>query len=229
MKNLIFLHGALGHSNNFEPYETALSKGFNVHKILFHGHGGTPIPAEGLSIELYVSQLTKYIEDNKLSDIHIFGYSMGGYVALLYASKNQGKVASILTLAVKHDWDAEAVLRETNTLNPELLEARAPKYTAQLITQHKEHNWKQLLISIAGLMRQLAEKPLLNKAEYESLNIPVQIMVGDRDTMVTIEETLEAVRSIPRANIAVIPNAKHAIDTVKPDVLISLMKDFWKL
>jgi pimeloyl-ACP methyl ester carboxylesterase len=229
MKNLILLHGALGHTKDFKPYEAFLSEHFKLHILLLHGHGGSDIPAEGLSIELYVEQLKQYIDDNRLESVHIFGYSMGGYVALYYASQNPGKVASILTLAVKLAWSIDAARKETSTLDPEIVEARAPKYTLQLIAKHGEKHWKPLLTYMAKLMIRLAEKPLLNKPEYEALRMPVQLMVGDRDSMVSIEETLDVVRSIANANMAVLPNAKHPMDSVVPDVLLSLMKDFWKI
>lgn len=229
MKNLILLHGALGHTKDFKPYEAFLSERFKLHTILLHGHGGSDIPTEGLSIELYVQQLKQYIDENRLEEVHIFGYSMGGYVALYYASQNPGKVVSVLTLAVKLAWNVEAAYKETSTLDPEMIQARAPKYSQLLSAKHGENHWKPLLTSMAKLMMRLAEKPLLNKADYEVLRMPVQLMVGDRDSMVSIEETLDAVRSIANAHIAVLPNAKHPIDSVAPDMLLSLMKDFWKL
>ena len=229
MKDLILLHGALGHSNNFEPYNSFLSQHFNVHTILFHGHGGTDIPQEGLNIELYVEQLHQYIEEKDLKDVYIFGYSMGGYVALCYALKQTGKVASILTLATKLHWTVEGATKETKMLDPEVIASKVQKYAAQLMALHGENHWKELLPATAGLMMRLAENPLLNSTAYQSLNIPVQMMVGDKDVMVTIDETLDAVRNIPGANIAVMPNTKHPIDIVRPELLISLMKDFWKI
>lgn len=228
MKDLILLHGALGHSNNFEPYESFLSKHFKVHKILFHGHGGTDIPVEGLSIASYVEQLHQYIEERKLKDVYIFGYSMGGYVALCYALKQTAKVLSVLTLATKLLWTVEGAGKEAKMLQPEVIESKVPKYAAQLMALHGENHWRSLIPATAGLMMRLAENSLLNNTTYQALNIPVQMMVGDKDMMVTIEETLEAVRCIPHANIAVLPETKHPIDMVRPELLTSLMKDFWK-
>lgn len=229
MNHLILLHGALGHSNNFESYIPFLSQHFIVHKLLFSGHGGSTIPTEGLSIELYVQQLEDYITTHNLSDVYIFGYSMGGYVALRHACQHPGKTASILTLATKLDWTPDTVAKETKMLDPDLIASKVPKYAAQLISQHGEEHWKWLLPAIAKLMTKLAEKPLLTEAAYADLTIPVQLMVGDKDVMVSIDETLHAAKSIPNARFAVLPETKHPIDMVRQDLLIGLIKDFWKL
>lgn len=229
MKNLILLHGALGHSSNFEAYESFLSSHFNVHKILFHGHGGTDIPAEGLSIGLYIEQLQQYIEQHQLKDVHVFGYSMGGYVALCHALQYPGNIVSILTLATKLHWTVEGAAKEVKMLEPELIEAKVPKYAAQLVALHGENHWNQLLPAVAKLMIHLAENPLLSQAQYEALNLPVQLMVGDKDAMVSLDETLHAAKHIPNANFAVLPATKHPVEMVRTGLFLALMKDFWKI
>ena len=229
MRNLILLHGALGHSSNFEPYEPFLSKHFHIHKILFQGHGGTPIPAEGIRMSGYVEQLHQYCEEYSLQEVDIFGYSMGGYVALAYALQRPGRVSSILTLATKLNWTEEGALKESKMLNPDVIAEKVPKYAAQLATLHGEEHWKALLPAIAGMMVDLGKQPLLTIENYANLNTRVQLMLGDKDMMVTLDETLQAAKAIPEALLAVLPNTKHPIEQARPELLMSLMKDFWRL
>ncbi len=54
-------------------------------------------------------------------------------------------------------------------------------------------------------------------------------MIGDKDNMVTLEESTEVYRSLPNAKLAVLPDTKHPMDKVRPNLLLSLMKDFWNL
>jgi len=229
MKHLILLHGALGHSSQLALYETALAIHFTIHKITFHGHGGTTIPEEGLSIDLYVQQLDDYINAHNLQDVYVFGYSMGGYVALCHALQYPGKIASILTLATKVNWTPEGAAKEVKHLVPAVIEEKVPKYAAQLKVLHGEHHWKQLLPAIATLMTRIAEKPLLTPDTYASLKLPVQMMVGDKDVMVSIDETWQAAKSIPNAYFAVLPDTKHPLETVRQKLLMDMMKDFWKI
>ncbi|MGL6128796.1 alpha/beta fold hydrolase [Chryseobacterium artocarpi] len=107
MPNLILLHGALGHSDIFNPYLEKLSSYFTIHTPLFSGHGSLEIPAEGINIEKYTQELAGYCAENNLKDVFIFGHSMGGYVALCYALKNPENVNSIITLGTKFEWSEE--------------------------------------------------------------------------------------------------------------------------
>lgn len=56
------------------------------------------------------------------------------------------------------------------------------------------------------------------------ISIPVQIMVGDQDNMVTLEESIEVYRSIPDARLAVLPDTKHPLDKIRTDLLLTIMK-----
>lgn len=227
MLNLILLHGALGHSQIFEPFKAELSKYFTIHTPLFSGHGTSGLPGDGISIEKYTHELKNFIEKNNLNDVYIFGHSMGGYVALCYASEYPERLHSVMTLGTKFNWTEEQALKESKMLNPEVIAEKVPQYAALLESQHGE-KWKQLLHSIADLMISLGKNPPL-KDKLSTINIPVQIMVGDQDNMVTLEESMQVHRSLPNARLAVLPDTKHPMDKVRTNLLLHLIKDFWKL
>lgn len=227
MLNLILLHGALGHPIIFEPFIPELSKYFTVHTPLFSGHGNSELPQDGISIEKYALELKEFIEKENLNNVYVFGHSMGGYVALCYASQYPEKINSIMTLGTKFDWTEEQALKESKMLNPEIIAEKVPQYAQLLEAQHGE-KWKQLLPSIAELMIALGKNSPL-KDNLATINVPVQIMVGDKDNMVTLEESAEVYRSLPNAKLAVLPDTRHPMDKVRPNVLLHLMKDFWNL
>ncbi|PWN60739.1 alpha/beta fold hydrolase [Chryseobacterium oncorhynchi] len=227
MPNLILLHGALGHSNIFEPYMKSLSPYFTIHTPLFSGHGNTELPTDGISIEKYTQELTEYCKENNLKDVFILGHSMGGYVALCYAMKNPDNVNSVITLGTKFDWNEEQALKESKMLNPDIILEKVPQY-AQILEMQHGTKWKQLLLSIADLMIDLGKNPPL-KDHLAAINIPIQIMVGDKDNMVTIEESTGVYRNLPNAKLAVLPDTKHPMEKVRPNLLLNLVKDFWNL
>ncbi len=227
MPNLVLLHGALGHSEIFEPYIDSLSAYFTIHTPLFSGHGSQELPSDGISIEKYTQELTEYCREHHLTDVSILGHSMGGYVALCYAMKHPENVNSIMTLGTKFDWTEEQALKESKMLNPDIILEKVPHYAQVLEKQHGA-KWKQLLPAIADLMIDLGKKPPL-KNNLATINIPVQIMVGDKDNMVTIEESMAVYRELPNAKMAVLPDTKHPVDKVRPNLLLNLIKDFWNL
>ncbi|REC49718.1 alpha/beta fold hydrolase [Chryseobacterium pennipullorum] len=227
MPHLILLHGALGHSDLFNPYRERLSPYFTVHTPLFSGHGNSELPADGITITKYTEELAEYCLENGLKDVSIFGHSMGGYIALCYAMKNPENVNSIITLGTKFDWNEEHAVKESKMLNPEMILEKVPKY-AQLLESQHGLQWKQLLPAIADLMVDLGRTPPLH-GNLSTITTPVQIMVGDQDTMVTIEESSHTYRSLPNAKLAVLPDTKHPMDKVRPVLLFELLKDFWNL
>jgi pimeloyl-ACP methyl ester carboxylesterase len=228
MKNLLLLHGALGHSDHFSPYLEVLSTHFKVHTFLFSGHGNTAIPAEGITMENNAAQIAAYCTEHQLDDVAIFGFSMGGYAALYYALQHPGKVNSIMTLGTKFNWTEEGAAAESKMMQPETLAAKVPKYAAQLAQQHGENNWKLLLPALSGMMTRLGKTPLLQD-NLGDLNIPVQITVADKDVMVTVEESLEVYRKLQDGRLAVLPGTKHPLERVNPKLLLDAMKDFWQL
>lgn len=112
-------------------------------------------------------------------------------------------------------------------LNPKVILEKIPQY-AQLLEKQHGLKWKQLLPAIAHLMINLGKNPPL-KDNLVSINTPVQIMVGDKDHMVTLEESIRVYRSLPNAKLAVLPETKHPMDTVRPNLLLNSIKDFWNL
>lgn len=228
MKNLLLLHGALGHSDIFTPYKEGLSQYFNIHTPLFSGHGNVDLPENGITIEKYTQELAAYCEKENLKDVYFFGHSMGGYVALCYALQNPDNVNSIITIGTKFDWTEEQAIKESKMLNPAVILDKVPKYAEQLESQHGS-KWRQLLPAIADMMVSLGKNPPLNQDNLPEIKVPVQIMIGDKDNMVTLEESIGVYKSIPDAKLAVLPDTKHPMDRVRPRLLLDLMKDFWNL
>lgn len=228
MEHLILLHGALGHPNYFSFITKALSTRFHVHALTFNGHAQSPMPDEDLSIEYYLKQLTEYCNEQGLKKVAFFGYSMGGYIALLFAAQFPDRVTSVMTLATKLNWSEAIAEQEAAMLEPETIKIKVPKFAAYLSSMHGEENWKLLTLKTAKLLQQLGRKPILTPQLLGQVRVPVQLMVGDKDNMVSIAETMEASKQINQANLAVLPATVHPFEKVNEALLLQLMKDFFK-
>lgn len=177
----------------------------------------------------YVDQLHRYVVQHNLEEFAVFGYSMGGYVALCYALQYPGQISSLLTLATKLHWTAEGAARESQMLQPEVITEKVPRYATQLADLHGEEQWKHLLPAIAGMMTDLGNQTLLDTADYAKIGARTQLMVGDKDNMVSLAETQEAAALIPDARLAVLPGTKHPLEQVRVPLLKGLMCDFWSI
>ena len=92
MEKLLLLHGALGSQTQLESLKNTLAASFEVHCLDFYGHGSATLSEEPFRIAGFAEQVNNWLEEKQFDSISIFGYSMGGYVALYLASKYPGKV-----------------------------------------------------------------------------------------------------------------------------------------
>ncbi len=225
---ILLLHGALGHPDQFTELASLLQPHFDIHTLCFSGHGPQPLTEAGIGMAHLLEQLEQFISEKGLHQVHFFGYSLGGYVALLYALRHPESVASVLTLAVKMNWTTAAARKEQAMLQADVLQEKVPAYARQLATWHGADKWKNLLTATGEMMLQLGGQAPLSPERLGDLTVPVQMMVGDQDRMVSIQETRDAVQAVPGARLAVLPGCKHPLESAPLPLLLSLTRDFIK-
>ncbi|RYY99115.1 MAG: alpha/beta fold hydrolase [Chitinophagaceae bacterium] len=226
MKSLLLLHGALGSAVQLAPLAEALRGHYDLHLLGLPGHGGTPAGPEGFSIPAFAGFVEHYISEKGLAQPAVFGYSMGGYVALHLAAMRPGLLGSIVTLASKLDWTPEGAAREVKGLQPDLIGQKVPAFAAALRERHHPLDWKEVLGNTAALMLELGRAPLLTPEVLSALALPVLLLVGDRDNLVTLSETQEAFRLIPGAQLGVLPATPHPLEKVDASFLAAHVRRF---
>lgn len=213
MEQLLLLHGAIGAKDQLQPLAKQLSDQFTVHTMNFSGHGNEALP-EYFSIEQFAKDVIVFLDKHSIPTINIFGYSMGGYVALYLAKHHPDRVKKVMTLATKFLWTKEIAQKEVKMLDPEKIAEKLPAFAQTLETRHQPNDWKIVLKKTAEMMLKLGENNTLSIADYTSIEHLVMIGIGDKDSMVTLEETIAVYRQLKNANFLVLPNTQHPIEKV---------------
>jgi len=227
MQTLILTHGALGFKGDLENLKTALVKeGFDVHTFSFSGHGGQSFEND-FSIPQFSLELENFISENKLVQPSVIGYSMGGYVALNLALKNATLINKIITLGTKFNWSKETVEKETRMLVPDAIIEKVPAFAKSLESKHG-NNWKELLKRTADLMQNISANNYLNSESLKTIQTKTLLGLGDKDQMVTLEETVNVYKTLPNANMYMLPATKHPVEGLNIAVFIAIAKDFLK-
>lgn len=226
MKDLILLHGALGTSSMFDELAERLKNDFRIHRLNFSGHGTDTGSLKELSMDLFAGDLLSYMDSHHLGSADVFGYSMGGYVAMYLACKHPERFRKLMTLATVFDWSAERAAKEAAMLDPEKVEAKVPAFAGNLSAMHGTTHWKVLMKMTAGMMIQLGNDHLTEK-DFASLQFPVRICVGDRDKMVSVESSLVVSRQLSRGSLVVLPETPHPFEQVNHDRLTYEVRDFF--
>jgi pimeloyl-ACP methyl ester carboxylesterase len=213
MQHLLFLHGAIGSKDQLQALAEGLAGKFIVHTLNFSGHGGEEIP-EVFSIETFADDVLKYLEKNNIQKINIFGYSMGGYVALYLAKNYPVKIGSVFTFATKFLWTSEIAAKEGKMLNPEKIAEKIPAFAAALEGRHAPCDWKVILNKTAEMMTRMGDKNPLQLSDFENIQQRVRTGIGDQDFMVSLEETIEVYRKLKNGSLIVLPDTQHPIEKI---------------
>ncbi len=95
---LVLLHGYLEAIETFDAFAKDLATKVRVICIDLPGHGKSTIKTKNCSIEEMAEAVLALILELKLDKVHLFGHSMGGYVALAFADKYPEYLASLSLL-----------------------------------------------------------------------------------------------------------------------------------
>lgn len=226
-EKLLLLHGALGSKKQFASVKPLLENTFDIYDMDFAGHGDFK-SNNNFSMQLFTQNVIDYLNQKNIENINIFGYSMGGYVALNMALKNRDKIKKIATLGTKFNWSIESAQKETRMLNPDKIEEKVPHFANKLKEEHFPQDWKKIIRKTAGMMMGLAEGEKLTDADFKQINTPVQIGVGSLDKMVTIEESENAADLIPNATFKIIEGIPHPIDKIDTNALFNYIHQAFK-
>jgi pimeloyl-ACP methyl ester carboxylesterase len=225
MKTLLLLHGAIGSSAQLETLKKQFESSYTVHTFNFPGHGGAAVPPV-FSIPLFANAVKHYIQEQALRRVSILGYSMGGYVALYLAKHHPELVEKVITLATKFEWDEAIAAKEIKMLQPEVIEQKLPAFAKTLEERHAPTDWKLVLDKTKDMLLGLGNQNALTLADYATIQTPVQVLIGDRDKMVSLEETVAVYKQLPNAQLGILPATPHPIEQVDAELLAFHIKRF---
>lgn len=221
--DLLLLHGALGSKKQFTELSVVLSPYFNVHTMDFEGHGDYKSSSD-FSIDAFVNNVWDYLEKHNLKQVSIFGYSMGGYVAMKAALTFPEKIDTITTLGTKVDWSRASAEKEIKLLNPETIELKLPQFARALNEEQVANNWKIVMHKTAKFMLDLADNSCLSEEDFRNIKNEVVVGIGELDNMVTYEESSWLAATLPHGKLVTLEQCQHPIQKVKTDLLANFIK-----
>jgi pimeloyl-ACP methyl ester carboxylesterase len=224
IKAIFLLPGALGSSSQLEPMKKILEgRGRKVYSINFSGHSGKPFSENGFGIDVFANDLLFFLDDEKIEATDIFGYSMGGYVAMWLAHQHPSRINSVVTLGTKFDWNPESAEREIKKLDPEKILAKIPAFARILEHRHAPNDWKELISKTAEMMRDLGNKPLLTQEIISMISCKSKILLGDQDDMADCSYSEKVAGWLPNGMFHLLANTPHPIEKVKLEMLVDFI------
>lgn len=223
MKNLILLHGALGSEKQFGKLKRLLSDQFRVYSLDFEGHGERNSTAP-FSMDLFSDNLDQFIHEKQIQGSLVFGYSMGGYVALHLARKKPELLGDIMTLGSKLKWSPEIAKSEVKMLNPEIIQEKVKGFASYLGSLHND--WVDNMNRTTEMMIELGNGKSLGLDQFAEITNTVYMGVGDADQMVSKAETQEVATVIPNATFYEMEQTEHPLPKVDMNRLADRIAQF---
>jgi len=217
---ILLLHGFLGSIKQMEPLEEFLKEHFQVYSYDLPGHHGKSFPEEKYTFTTLHQHLYEYIKEFQLNGCMVFGYELGGYLALTLEAKKSGTFDRIFTWGTDFDWSHQKVQTYKQLFAADKIEMRDGLLADKLNLLHFPSDWKEICKETLSLIEYTHKHPL-SESEIDNISCKVRIAVGDNDELISIEESALFYRQLPSGSMLVLPNTQHAIEEINLELLKS--------
>ena len=234
-KPLILLHGAfMTIHTNFGQIIPQLAKNRKVIAVELQGHGHTGDIERPLSQESMADDVAALLLFLKVDTADVFGYSLGGDVALQLAIRHPQIVRKMIVLSAAYrsdGWTPEtrAILP---TITPAMFEGSPMKVEYDKVAPDPKH-WPQFVEKV----KQLAIKTFDFGAEkMKTIKSPTLLMAGDGDGVLP-EHVIEMYRLLGgnymvdfgpahKTQLAILPGTSHISVMMQTNWLVSIVTTF---
>ena len=226
MSHLILTHAALGSAAQLGPLAGLFTEALNVHRLDFEGHGAVAPSPRPMRTEFLAENVIDYMDSHRIHAAHLAGHSLGGYVGLYLCLHAPERVLSVHTLGTQVYWDRKSADKMLRELDADEIEVKVPQFAKALAERHSATDWKELVARTANYIDHLGDSPDLTPTNVATIEHPVRWGVGDRDHLVSVEMTLDAVRGCANSELVVFPKTAHPLESVDLDQFATSVKQF---
>lgn len=222
--SVLFLHGAGGSTRlDTAPLMRRMESSFHVVGLDLSGHGETSLPSnDELSMDRFVEDVHVALDALEWTSTHLFGFSLGGAVALQFAATHPDRVERLGLFAPNAVWDRALAEKLNARLHLESLRSRFPKRARRL---EREHQHPERLFS--ALRAFVTELPSTNERIAETLatvSSPTLVAGVDEDPLFG-RSAVEAVhRQLQHGRLAILPGSRHSLANGPLPLLAPLLR-----
>lgn len=241
---LVLLHGFTGSADTWQPFVERFRANHQVISIDLLGHGQSDSPSDPMRyrVERQIDDLTAVLEELKIDDYDLLGYSMGGrlalHLALAHGERVTGLILESASPGIEPAEERASRIQQDESLATMLeregIDAfvkyweRLPLFASQmsLPAETRQRLRRQRLssskIGLAGSLRGFGagvSEPLWDRLHELP---PTLLIAGELD-----EKYANLARRmgnlIPDSTIAIVPGAGHTVHLEKPDEFADLV------
>jgi pimeloyl-ACP methyl ester carboxylesterase len=218
---VVLLHGGLGHSGNWGNQVPALiASGYRPILIDSRGHGRSTRDARPFTYELLASDVLAVLDALALERSAVVGWSDGACVALILAVKAPTRVAGVFFFGCNMDPSGTKELIGSNPVLDRCFGRHARDY-ARLSATPDDF---KAFVGAVSLMQQT--QPNYTAHDLAEVRVPVMIVQSEHDEFIKREHAEYLARSIPVADLVVLPGVTHFAPLQRPGQFNAIMLAF---
>jgi pimeloyl-ACP methyl ester carboxylesterase len=221
---LVLLHGGLVSNEMWGAQMPEFAKQFRVLAPERRGHGHTPDVAGPLSYDDMATDTIGFLEAVVDGPAHLVGWSDGGIIGLIVAMHRPDLVRKLVAISANFDTTGipEEIQAQLLSVPPDSEDFAMVRSMYEAVSPDGPEHWPVLF---AKFIEMASREPHIPPSDLNRIEAPVLVLAGD-DDLASLEHTIELFRSIPNAELAIVPGTSHFLTMEKPDVVNRLILDF---
>lgn len=219
---LLLLHGAFLTVEAWGKLLPALAQSRQVIAVELQGHGHTADVDRPLTFGQMAEDAAALLRELKVERTDVYGYSMGGTVALALAARHPGLVRKLIvhgSFYNKEGWEPEAY-RQFSALPPDF--APKPLKDPYDRVAPDPKRWPVLVAKVKEMESSFEGLP---ENDLKAITADTLVAMGDREGL-RPEQAVAMYRLIPKAQLAILPGADHFLLFTRPDTVLALITTF---
>ncbi|WP_396199399.1 alpha/beta fold hydrolase [Flavobacterium sp.] len=241
-KPFIIIHGFLGMSDNWKTLGLQFAQlGFQIHLLDMRNHGKS-FHSDEFNYEIMVEDVKAYIDFHNLQNITLLGHSMGGKIAMLFATLYPEIVEKLIIADIGPKYYAphhQSILAALNAVDFSKKPSRSEvdeivsKYISDFGTKQfllKNVYWKTpeelgFRFNLPVFNEKISE--IGTALPFENhFDKPVLFLRGDKSNYILDSDFETILHHFPLAIIKTIPNAGHWLHAENPSAFYSEVEKF---
>jgi len=167
-----------------------------------------------ITYERMTDDLAALLDHLKAGPVNVLGWSDGGIEALLLGIRHPTKVKKIVAMAANLNPSEDA-------LSPDLLALIKSMVDAAPAPDRDTPQGRRGL----KVTRMMLDAPRIDVKALEAITAPTLVLAGDHD-VIRDEHTVEIYHHIPNSQLAIFPNATHAVPFDDPALFNATVERF---
>jgi pimeloyl-ACP methyl ester carboxylesterase len=180
------------------------------------GHGKSELGSGRLTYEQMAEDLNSLLDQLKIKEVFILGWSDGGILGLLLAIHHPEKVVKLAIMGANlepsgaYDWAQKWVAKQDRQADEMI--AKGDK--SQDWNVQKQH------------FDLLGKQPHITTNELQKISAPTLVMAGDKDVIRT-DHTALIFENLPKAHLCIFPGSTHMIPQQNPALFNKAVETFF--